>query len=92
MAVYLVTYDLNAQGKDYDGLINAIKAYGSYCKLQKSVWFIGSGKTASEIRDDLKRHIDQNDDLFVGEMKKHWAGANKMKCVDWLKSDNRSWG
>jgi CRISPR-associated endonuclease Cas2 len=91
VGVYLVTYDLNKADKDYEDLIDAIKAYGSYCKLQRSVWFIDSNDSASQIRDDLKQHIDKNDDLFVGEMRKHWAGANKMKCVDWLKGENRNW-
>jgi len=82
---------LNTPGNDYEDLIEAIRSYGSYCKLQKSVWFIDSRKTAAEIRDDLKQHIDSNDDLFVGDMRKHWAAANKPKCVDWLKNASRTW-
>lgn len=91
MSVYLVTYDLNTPGKDYTDLVDAIKAYGAYCKLQKSAWFIDSARTAAQVRNNLKQHIDSNDDLFVGDMRKNWAGTNKMKGVNWLKNESRRW-
>jgi hypothetical protein len=91
MAVYLVTYDLNKAGKNYDGLIDAIKAYGAWCKSQKSAWFIDTPKTAAEIRDDLQKHIDADDDLYVVELVKHWASSGTFRCGAWLKKDTRSW-
>lgn len=91
MGVYMVTYDLNKVGKNYDGLIEAIKAYGSYCKPQKSAWFIDTKDTAAQIRDNLSKQIDKDDDLFIGELRKHWAGSKNMKCVEWLKKPKRTW-
>lgn len=91
MALYIVTYDLNKAGKNYDGLIKAIQAYGSYCKPQKSAWFIDTQETAAQVRDKLSKQIDSDDDLFVGELIKHWAAANKFSCTDWLKKGHRTW-
>lgn len=91
MGVYIVTYDLNKAGKNYDGLIEAIKSYGSYCKVQKSAWFIDTKKTTAEVRDHLSKQIDKDDELFVGDLRKHWAGSSNMKCVDWLKKNTRTW-
>ena len=90
MAVYIVTYDLKKPGKDYDELIKAIKAYGSYCHCQGSVWFIDFSWTAAQIRDDLKKHIDSNDELFVGRLSSQWASWGT-SCGDWLNSPQRNW-
>lgn len=90
MAVFIVTYDLKKPGKDYDNLIRAIKDFGSYCHCQGSVWFIDYNWTAGQVRDDLKQHMDSNDELFVGRLTGQWASWNS-RCSDWLKSSSRNW-
>lgn len=82
MAVYLVTYDLNSPGQNYERLYEAIKQY-QYCKGLESVWFISSNSSASAIRDYLRQHIDGNDKLFVSSLG-GWASWN-VNCADWIK-------
>lgn len=91
MSVYLIIYDLNKDEKNYPGLITAIKAYGRYCKPQKSAWFIDTTQSATQVRDNLSKEIDEDDDLFVGDLGEDWAGSTGMKCVDWLNKPRRSW-
>ncbi len=91
MAVYIVTYDLNAPGKNYTPLIDAIKKY-SYCKCLKSAFFVDTNEDAASIRDKLTKLIDVNDSLYVMELKKHWAANRDMPCNQWLKADGRTWG
>jgi CRISPR-associated endonuclease Cas2 len=80
--IFIITYDLNSSGQDYKTLYEAIKQY-NYKKMQGSVWVIKSNNTASNIRDNLKKYIDKNDSLFVGEIN-HWAGISLNGAGDWM--------
>lgn len=90
MAVYVVSYDLNAPGQDYSDLIAEIKKY-AYCYALKSMYFIDSSDSAGSIRDNLMRFLDKNDVLYVIEIKKHWGCNRQMACATWLKDSRRSW-
>lgn len=91
MAVYAVTYDLITPGQDYEKLHEQLRSYRSYSKRFDSFWLIDADKTAAEIRDDLIKVVDENDTLFVIEVKKHWAGRKLAEgMVNWLKNDNRT--
>lgn len=68
MAIYLLSYDLNAPGKDYGDLINSIKSFQGYYHLLKSAWLIYTLKSIQEVYDKLKPHIDTNDHLFVSQI------------------------
>lgn len=63
----IVSYDLNRPGKDYDRLIGAIKAFPN-AKVSDSCWIVGTGKDAVALYDDLRRHVDAGDALFVGTL------------------------
>lgn len=91
MAVYAVTYDLHKPGQDYEKLHEQLRSYRNYSKRFESFWLIDASQSASEIRDDLKKVVDENDTVFVVEVKKHWAGLNLADgMVNWLRHDNRS--
>ena len=84
MRKHLINYDLRTPGKDYKELISAIKAYGEWAKICESCWAIRSDDTDSQIRDNLEKHIDQNDRLFVCAFG-GWASYVLKKDVsDWL--------
>ena len=89
MSVFVLTYDLKAPHKDYNNLYEALKKY-TYCHGVESVWLIDSQKSASEIRDDLNKHIDNNDVLFVAKLSGNWASM-RYSCAEWLKSSSRTW-
>jgi hypothetical protein len=61
---YLISYDLDKPGQNYDGLIARLKALGAI-KILYSEWLLRTGATAVEIRDDLVRFVDSNDLLLV---------------------------
>jgi CRISPR/Cas system-associated endoribonuclease Cas2 len=90
MAVYIVTYDLNAPGQDYNPLISAIRKYTN-CKCLKSAFFIDTSEDASVIRDKLTPLVDKNDALYVVELRKHWAANRTLPCNEWLRDQSRTW-
>ena len=65
MATILIGYDLNRPAQNYEGLIDKIKGYGAWWHHLDSTWLVKTSKTPVQIRDDLVRIIDQNDELLV---------------------------
>lgn len=85
MNSYLVGYDLNKTGKDYNSLIAGIKKLGTWWHCLDSTWIVKSSLTAVQIRDSLKPLIDSNDELLVARLGggAAWTGFSK-ECSDWL--------
>lgn len=88
MAIFIVTYDLHQHGQNYECLTKKLKAYGTYCHLQRSVWLIRSDQSAVQIRDNLKSCLDSNDDLFVAKLagEAAWHGFSQ-STSGWLKQN-----
>lgn len=85
--VYCISYDLRTPGKDYDSLINAIKAYPAWWHQTESVWIVVTDQNATEVRDNLMKLLDRNDRLFVVSLDREWAGVGfREKEYTWLKS------
>jgi hypothetical protein len=83
---YLITYDLNKPGQNYNELYAAIEKYPN-CHPLKSVWFVKSNANATTIYDDLKQHIDKNDTLFVCEITTNRNGWLLQSAHTFLKND-----
>jgi len=85
--VFCISYDLVKPGSEYESLYNAIKSFGRWWHQSGSVWFIVSDKSSSQIRDFLQPNIDNNDKLFVIEVKRNWAGIGfSQEEYNWLKN------
>lgn len=86
MAVHVISYDLRHPGRDYEALYEAIMSYGSYARVNESVWCIKTQETCVQVRDHLQKHIDNNDLLFVARLSGEaaWVGLGD-KVSKWLK-------
>lgn len=60
-----VSYDLNAPGKDYAKVIEAVKSLGAWAKVQKSFWYVRSSYTAEQAAKIIWAQMDSNDSLLV---------------------------
>lgn len=72
--IYLVSYDLNTPGKDYQRLIDAICSYENPCRVLKSQWLIRSDKPAEQICKELLAFVDANDELLICEVNENRFG------------------
>jgi len=86
MNTLLVGYDLNKPSQNYEGLIDALKSYGTWWHHLDSTWLVRTTKTPSQLRDELKELIDANDELLVMNVSGDvWATAGfEKRANDWL--------
>lgn len=89
MAIYIVSYDLRAPGRNYESLYKTLKSTGSFAHPLESFWLVEVEMTAGPLRDALKVHMDKNDGLAVIEFTPpaDWAlaGINKPSS-DWIQA------
>ncbi len=86
MKTYLIGYDLNKTGKDYESLIQKIKdSFSMWWHHLDSTWIVKSNLSAVAIRDLLKPLIDVDDELLVVSLtgEAAWEGFTD-KGSKWL--------
>lgn len=89
MALYSITYDL-VKNRDYERLYKAIRTLSNntYTKPTESQWIVQSDKTAMQIIEFLRNHVDNDDVIFVIKVDRgSWAALRMNKTsVNWLNS------
>lgn len=69
MSCYIIGCALHEPGRDYADLAEAIEDLGTAAwPCLDSTWVVSSDKTASQIRDELKLHLSDGDELIVAEL------------------------
>lgn len=86
MKCYLISYDLINQ-RDYDSLHEAIKSYGTWAKITESFWAIVTTQSSTQIRDYLKKFMDNDDRIFVIKSGSEAAWTNSLASNEWLKKN-----
>lgn len=82
---YIISYDLVAPNRNYDELYKAIKAYPVWGRLTESTWAMVSSDNHVAIRDNLKKHIDDDDRLVVIQSGRSAAWTKIMASDNWAK-------
>ena len=97
--LYLIAYDLNAEGQNYKAVIQAIESLAvsedDCCPIQRSVWIVRSDKPSeSAVLDTLKPAMDDNDQCFITKVGRYPAKAMKPEITSqierMIKRDNAS--
>lgn len=89
MASYVISYDLNRPGQNYNELFEEIKALGTWWHCLDSTWIVKSNLTAAQVRDRLVKKIDTNDRLIVAALtgEAAWTTSFSEQCQDWLRKN-----
>ena len=75
MAAFMITYDLNNKGKNYEGVYKGIKESAlAYCHYWDSTWLIKSNLSVQAITDKITPHLDKDDRLIAIEVKNNYQG------------------
>jgi hypothetical protein len=73
MALYLVSYDLMAPGKDYKDLWAALRAIKAV-RILESEWLTRrEGTTPLALANHILQYMDSNDKIFVTEVPNNYA-------------------
>ena len=86
---YMITYDLNNPGQNYEKVIESIKnaSDGNWCSYWKSSFLIRSNyATAQQVSDLITPHLDKNDSLLVIEAVNNYQGWLKKKQWDYIRN------
>lgn len=86
MAVLLVTYDLKKPGKDYKDVLKTIKNY-SWARLSESSYAIATDKSVQQLYDQLKPYLDDNDNIYVINLRRPYVGFGPKDVNDWLEKN-----
>lgn len=81
---FLISYDLDKPGQNYEQLIIRLKAHGAV-RVLFSQWVLSTTWTAEQLRNDLQSYLDSNDRLLVVEISGQWAYANIMAADSFKK-------
>lgn len=83
MSVLLVTYDLKKPGRDYTDLLTTIKSY-SWAMLSESSYAIRTDRTPEQVYNLLANHLDENDHIYVVNLKAPFWGYGPEVVNEWL--------
>jgi hypothetical protein len=86
LAVLLITYNLNEEGKskkDYVGLYKIIKQF-DWMQVSESSYAIHTSASPTQVYNRLRPNIDNNDHLVVIRLRAPWAGRHSKAVSDWL--------
>jgi hypothetical protein len=81
MPRYLISYDLNAPGRNYDALFNELARLGAK-RLLLSQWGLRNAATGTALRDHLWSFMDGNDRLLVSSLDAEWASQNTATAIN----------
>ena len=90
--IYLITYDLHKQGRNYQPVNDLLSKAGAIHPMG-SVWLVDSTATTAQWRDALQSVVDTNDEVFVARLvRQDWASFGFDKsATTWLHSASRNW-
>ena len=74
---YMLTYDLNSPGQNYDDVIKIIKneiSDGNWCIFWKSAYLLRSNLTPDQMMQKLKTFLDNGDSFFITEIVNNHGG------------------
>jgi hypothetical protein len=90
MTTLLIGYDIHpTKGAGYDKLTEIIQSLGDWWHHLESTWIVRCAQSPSQVRDQLKSYIGNDDQLLVIEIsgdKAEWAGVNGAGS-QWLKDN-----
>ena len=79
---YMISYDLEGQGKDYEGLIGELRRLGAK-KIMASQWVLTSDLSADELLRRFLRFIDPNDRLLINSIESYvGVSVNLLSSID----------
>ncbi len=79
--LYIISYDLNAPGQNYEPLYDALRDLGAR-RILASQWAVDRDNTSCrQLYSHLARYVDANDKLLVTAPDNGWWASNGVAQV-----------
>jgi len=87
--VYMISYDLNKSGKNYDGVFEAIKkASIKWCHYLDSTWLIKANySSANDVFNLIKPNLDSDDRCIVIQVENNKQGWLTKEQWDFINNE-----
>jgi len=82
MATYVVAYDLNRETKR-PPIVDEVKKT-DWARLSESSYAISTFETSTQVYNRFKKHLDDNDNLYVITLSRPWYGWGPKDVIQWL--------
>ena len=86
MSVKLITYDLNREATR-PPIVADIKKYDGWACLSESSYAVSTSESPTQIYNNLKQHLDDNDQLYVINLRRPYCGRGSKEVNEWLESN-----
>ncbi len=83
MAILLVTYDLSRPDSDRHGLLEIIYGY-AWAQLSECSYVLKTEQTPQQVFDTLRPFLSRNDNLYIINLKRPYAGFGPGDVNTWL--------
>ncbi|GAB3801428.1 hypothetical protein [Virgibacillus kimchii] len=83
MKTYLITYDLNSPGQNYEDLYETIKSFGDWAHYLTSTWFVYTSLDKKEMSERITSQTDSNDSHVIIPVSDYYGRADN-ELWDWL--------
>jgi hypothetical protein len=85
MTVFLITYDLNKPGQDYDKILKVIKSY-DFTMLCESSYLVETDDVGT-LTKDIYTSFDKSTDAYIFPIENPiYFDFGSKKCSDWLEN------
>jgi hypothetical protein len=87
VTTYCISYDLNKAGQNYNNLYEELKKSPNWCHPMDSTWLIVTSESPEQVRDRLRKHMDDNDTLLIIKVVRPYSGWLTQEVWDWLEKN-----
>jgi len=84
MKAFIISYDLKAPNRNYDGLYAEIKKSPKWWHFLESTWIVMTDEIPNQIWNRLVTHVDKNDYLIIIEARDNAQGWLPKEAWDWI--------
>ena len=82
--VYLILFDLSRSERHYRKLMNEIQGLGKANRILQHAFMVNCELSASQIYFNLKKFIEEDDNLLVLQAGKDWFGFLPLEKLNWI--------
>lgn len=87
MSIYMISYDLNKPGQNYEDVRKVIESFGAWCHYLESTYLIKTSSSIFDVESAISKHLDGSDRLLVCEVVKPIRGWLSDKQWKWIEEN-----